>query len=426
MLDAKYYNLLARLYDEVNDRIGKTEFKAIIFDHVDDYIDTHGINILYQQCQKDLESKNISKGRSLIYFNYMKLVDYKTGFIYQDNSTLSIFESLNDEYADIVEIYGTYNSICHNKMANDNFNCLFPHLVFFYKKKAFQKKYKLNNYYYDNDKDEIIITYVPYPLYNQFDNIIYDNKKFLCIRKDANNFTDELYLKRVNYALKNMKSNIVFGPEIDGNEILDLKIIDIVKNYNNVFAVCPSYHLLKNNMWYNVATLICNNDYLPNIIRIYKNFPATFIGKEKENINGKYELNLLHIKGIGKILILICKDFITKDIDFFIDELNVDIVIVIACSKKTKDFEAIINSLRNNRQYTIMGNSCSTFYKLRERGPIFIYSNKNEVIAKVCNCSQDDCLNNKECMFSLHISTKYDEYNNSSLEIVEQIGALQI
>lgn len=103
----------------------------------------------------------------------MKLVDYKTGFIYQDNSTLSIFESLNDEYADIVEIYGTYNSICHNKMANDNFNCLFPHLVFFYKKKAFQKKYKLNNYYYDNDKDEIIITYVPYPLYNQFDNIIY-------------------------------------------------------------------------------------------------------------------------------------------------------------------------------------------------------------------------------------------------------------
>lgn len=426
MPDAKFYNLLARLYDEINDKIGKTEFKSIIFDQIDDKVDTHKKSILYQQCENDIECKNVNKDRASIYFKYMKLIDYETGTVCQNNSTISLDSPLNDDYIDVVEIYGTYNSIHHNRMSNDNFNCLFPHLVFFYKKKEFQKKYKLNNYYYDNDKDEIIITYIPYPLYNQGDNITPSGKKFSCIKKESYTTNDELYLERINYALKNEESDLIFGPEIDGSELLNQKILNVVKEFKNKFVSCPSYHVLKGNEIYNLSTLICNNDIIPNIIEIYKNFPAEFTeGKKKENINGKYELTLLHIRKIGKILILICKDYITTDINCFIEELNIDIVIVIACTKKTEAFQSKIDSLRINKQYTIMGNSCSVFYEENEKGPVFIYSNKNKINTKKCNFSKEDCLNIKDCMFSLRISSKQDKYNNSCLEIVELKGALQ-
>lgn len=56
MLDTKNYNSIARLYGKVNDI---KKIKAITFDCVDCYIDTHSISILYQQPIRGLSINSI-------------------------------------------------------------------------------------------------------------------------------------------------------------------------------------------------------------------------------------------------------------------------------------------------------------------------------------------------------------------------------
>lgn len=56
MVGTKHYNSLTKLYCEVN-YIEK--IKAITFEFVDGFIDTHGISILYQQLLKGLSINSI-------------------------------------------------------------------------------------------------------------------------------------------------------------------------------------------------------------------------------------------------------------------------------------------------------------------------------------------------------------------------------
>lgn len=416
MLDVKYYDLVANLYIKIVENIGKTFFKGIINSNIDIVVlkTLYNLDKLYNNCIK--ESCFYGDERKCrLYYSYIYLVDYFSIGICE--SFPEFQNPLNKQFIDKIEIYPSFSSIGHDKMANDNFECFFTHLIFFFKGKKYQKNYLLHNYYVLNKKEEIVISYVPYPLYDQKEYLFIEDNKITSLKNGHKINSDDLYLKRINYAIKNYDSDILFGPELDGSNYINEKVIEIAKDSKNNIIITPSFHYSKNGFYYNSSMLVINYDLLPNITKIIKNYPAVFKNHHRENIVGNYELNVIHVKGIGKILILICKDFITKDIGEFIEVLNIDLTIVIACTAKVDVFKAKMNSLKNNNQYVIFGNSCSIVKN--EENNVFMYTSTNlkECYCKACNSSPKKCNNNEHCIFSIRVSTFIDRFNNEKLLI---------
>lgn len=275
---------------------------------------------------------------------------------------------------------------------------------------------EINNYYISEKQNEISVGYIPYPRTKLTFEYSIDNHCFSKERLSLND-NDYSYIQQCRQLIKTEKIDILFGPEMNGSSSLDSEIRKLmyrshITDRPPLAILCPSYHNLNNNIKINSSTLYTKQNNSVSKQKVLKNTKSIMSGKNQNNRpivedidDSKKMLNILHIKGLGKICFLICKDYIEDYIINLITILNIDIIIVQCYTNSIKRFEEKIKELYANNHIAIIGNSCSTEKEKIDR---LIYINSNGTI-KSCKCT-NEC-NYSHCKLTKIIKIKLDNKN---------------
>ena len=176
-------------------------------------------------------------------------------------------------------------------------------------------------------------------------------------------------------------NNIIVSNEYNGSEELDDRIYDLLISYPSIkFVTCPSY-LDENN--FNRTKIYYNDENTIDYTIYKKHNPYTERGKIVENINYDDDVKfiLFHIENIGIFTIVICKDVFSDYVEAFINDAQVDVIIIMA---KTLNYSKFISKLKmfsSNKRIGLLCNSCAESKKLNSSG-IIVYYDKDKAINK--------------------------------------------
>ncbi len=217
------------------------------------------------------------------------------------------------------------------------------------------------------------------------------------------------------------KYDFIIMPETFSNDFAK-KIYECAKNSNS-FVIGPAfYEKCDDNKFISKAYIISH--YLKSRkVFVRKNYPY----QDKiidgisyaENIEypEKCEYTVLHIEGIGRILVIICSDmFVVARDEKLIDSMNIDFVFIISATPSYNEFDSIFSGYRKQNRLFLQCNLCSECKSECTKAPINI---SNGSIIKIeekpldlnaLNNKTCICLENKSCIISLTIEKKEGLY----------------
>ena len=201
----------------------------------------------------------------------------------------------------------------------------------------------------------------------------------------------------------------IFSCELVGSKTIKNKIVEQI-NYNNdfKFLVLPSYHKLENNKYLNSSTVVFKNELGIERTSINKNQPYrsdNMIEKLSENPPSYL---LIHINGIGIIMVFICVDFLTEDSKEIIEDVNPNIIIIISYTEKYSNFETRAKYFSDQGILVILGNCCQKISNLNNV-PLLVYyydGEKKESDLHVACEHYDECKTMENCYYEICITKK--------------------
>lgn len=305
----------------------------------------------------------------------------------------------------------------HYNHANENFAALFNNIYFVEKINA---PLSINNYYIDFDYDDnhergVDIELVPYPINNNI-KLENDGRKVYFNERKKDDY-DDIFVHRINDLIISETTSypkIIVTPEIVGNEYIDEAIKSIADETNNTTCiVCPSYHHIKNGKRYNSSLVITNENRTNKKKRLYK-YRGMDTRKDEllEDIDSDSGINLIviNIIGFGRIVFVICRDFLTNDYRNIIRTICPEIVII---QTYTKEFSEFINKsveYANDRCEIFMINACNAVQGLSECNYVFLEigraNKRNANVLKnkyECNLCKEKCNQIDRCEFHVKV-----------------------
>lgn len=337
-------------------------------------------------------------------------------FIIKDSRREKI---LNFEYRDKIKIFPSYGCyIDHSHTINNDIASLFNNLCFYIE----DKEISISNYYIENlfpDNGYIKIGFIPYScnFIRDYDEKEIEELKYLIPRelKNISKEDDEHLKSEVEYLAEN-DVKIIIMPETITE--LDFKFAkSIIEKYNCLIIGPASYDFQDENNPISYAK-IYNSDLIPDGYKtIQKVYP--YLSKYKndsssmEKIYCGNEFCVLHIKGFGRILVLICSDAFHPKIMTIIRNLNIDCIIVLSATVSynafNNKFSEEINSF--NRIF-LQCNLCSECFE-KSVIPQVNYQ------VKGANKDIDKC--NKKCnsVCNKHFVISLDINETEKIKIVE-------
>ena len=323
-----------------------------------------------------------------------------------------------------VMIFPTYSSVDHYYKGYECFQSLFHYLIFIDVSIFHNASFSIHNYYIDDifSTNRINVAYIPYPIK---DSVLQRNKNDLYVEEKISiDDSDKLFLKRVNNLLKGLNENIptiVFSPEMVGSNNVDLEIKKIARANKKIAAfIAPTYHKSLNGIFYNCGTIFINEDNETVKDMNKKYHPCQ---KEKMVQGDLITINLIHIKGFGKIISVICRDFLTELYKEIIKLITAEVVIVQCYTGHLREFKSVAHQICEINNCVIIGNACSAFSsnesnqniivcasrtKFRENNNVMIQTSKKVV----CNECVAGCDKNDNCNVLVELSINQDESND--------------
>ena len=240
---------------------------------------------------------------------------------------------------------------------------------------------------------------------------------------------DSYYVSRLNNIIRfNKKNNrhlIVFGPEIDGNKYLDEKIKNLIEQNGEVVSViCPSYHQEESNLFYNASKIVVRDKICmlePKITKYYKHSPILTGGYDEDISNKGVFINVFNVEGIGKITIVICKDYLTDIYDEVFKQIEPEVILVQSFTDSTLKFQEKMTDYCDNRSFTtIMLNSCNSKFGDPLETVVYDYVRKEDgkrtvdPIVLTNDACIAKCNKNKLCYHIFTISSEPNALNKSS------------
>lgn len=211
-------------------------------------------------------------------------------------------------------------------------------------------------------------------------------------------------------------SAIIFSCEICGSNEMDDYISKNLMPDKTLCIAVPSYHQKIDDKNSNQSMIFYYNDSLEfknkNVQKAEHFFE--YLNGEKINIedleNEKPKYIIFHLKNIGVVLFVICKDALTTTFSKFIDVLNPNITIVISYTPKYGEFNTALTKLTSTGNLLIIGNSCHALEGSDAIKPLVIYQNGKadpmmKVTYKFGNCGdRDSCRAMEYCYYNIDIS----------------------
>lgn len=365
-------------------------------------------DLLNTQIDLDFYEENIKKsnfGPSLVFLIKLDLLSASdAGLIEYIRENRMFNKNLSD--SDAVYIYPSYNSIDHFYKGYDKFQTLFKNLVFIVVDIFGNTEFSFKNYYIDDvvADGRLNVVYLPYPVNDSITSRLSDG---FCAEKEQLDKSDKVYLSRLNCVLSKLDLSVpimFISSEMVGSRFLDLKIKEIISNNRNIVAyLCPSYHTIINKTKRNISTIYLIEEFTLKQIQNFKFFPI-----ENETIVGDCAyINLIHIKGFGKVLTLICRDFLTDLYLKLIEMIIPDVIIVQCYTTHWREFINRINKIVELNNCVIACNSCSAFSEKEKEKSVQIigyrerYDSQSPVCIKraksVCDDCKKSCDENEKC-----------------------------
>lgn len=445
-MDVKLFNFAARIYKELNRVNSSLIFQFLQnngYDNIVNKVPNFDLSVVSEeQINKIIEKIHQNYFEDSILF--LKAIDI--GIDEDIIEAVKFKNGLLNNNGDELLVYVSYGNLDHYNHAHENLNTFFDNMYFIdlslFSGSISEKT--INNIYYDNSSktitDSLKLVFLPYPYnedlvhnddgYNRGEkliNFLYDEKKK---EKSDHLFLDRFYkyCRKENFIQNNV---LFFSPEMMGSPKIDLVIRDaLLRNRDIVGFFCPSYHeRLANNQIKNSAKLFTfqNRGFVE--LELIKHNRASSKGLV-ENITGDFGINLLilHVKGFGKIMFLICKDFISEEYNKLIDSIMPELIVVQAYSTKFSSFKTRNESICCNNSYVFIGNSCNAAKEEKAVPKLMIIAQKNigkddvETVTKeinVCDAkSFSDCCRKSECYHAFScIKRKNIQLKNLNTEI---------
>lgn len=319
-----------------------------------------------------------------------------------------------------------YPALCfseHYYHGYEIFQTIFKNLYFVDISAFGQAEYRIENYYFEkipNSEERIDICFIPYPFDKNIQQEIsggtVEERKELSVR-------DEVFIKRVK-AFVNSKTEhdstptVIFAPEMVGSSLVDSELQKIIeKNKDIISVVAPSYHQLdKDNFIRNKSTLFITEDRTTRIASVTKYRPADVKGVNEKITSNLISLVVIHINGFGKVLFLICRDFLTETMKRIINTIVPDAIVVQCYSPTLRDFEDKIRQICELNNSVVIGNACSSYQLDDERcHSVVIAGSRNKQRSgetfnvqrsdkEVCTDCISNCLYNENCNVLIHLS----------------------
>ncbi|MGM9969695.1 MAG: hypothetical protein ACI35S_04785 [Anaeroplasma sp.] len=414
-MQGKYFDLGARIIDLifVKKKKSQSEIKSLIDINFDKITKNTNIDDNFNEINK-IDEMELNDNIIILFIRYLYSLDIS---IDDEDIEFCAYNGkpLNTINTDTVEIYSSYTSINRNSNGLDSVFSLFQNMIIFVKNNFFRKDVKLISTYIDMYHKEIKIAYCPYSNVD----LDYELNETGCyfpnrcrISKD-----DYHYINKIKFLANEKRCNIIFGPEVNGSKALS----NIIKKYCNDVTnliISPSYHYSEDGKTYNQTDIFTYQFDHRKKETIYKNFPAV-TSKFIEGINSDIrKIIVININGIGRLGILICKDFLEKVVNELIEELNLDIVIVQSYSLITSDFIDRIPQFSMYKRLLIVGNSCSSLDKNNDNivnMHIGNYTNEHsnnlsKTILYNTECNDYKNCNSNYCYFIINCKKKDEKF----------------
>ena len=361
---------------------------------------------------------------------YLVALDYATDNLESDmlsvhgGALLKDTDALNTEFRDHVEIYRTFPGVDRNKISNEDYTCAFKNLIFYCKDdNEFYERLKIDNVYITQSDGKAFskfrIGFVPFTNTECAPYVEEDNRIFgIC--KTQSDAYDNRFIQTCDMLFRKGECDMVFGPEMHGSRYLDDMLYNLFRYENCKAIFCPSYYKSGSRVE-NSAKLYAKQEQHNLQKQVDKCHPAEFSNGKVEAITSKdeYHVSLLHVKGIGRILCLICKDAITQDFSDLIGMLNVDVLVVQCYTPTLTDFLEYAAKYSYKR-CIIIGNSCHAVHSspIEQQGYLHpltvIHYNPDHTQwerswqEEQCYCKTKTCEEMK-CIKIVVISTKFEE-----------------
>lgn len=365
-MKTEYYDLAGEIVLKLNS-IGNTTIKKWLSSKDFPVINPAAGNLvsgdfdnLYRLSQNAAVNNPVSEKDFAILFKYLLCLDYRSDSAEMRSVTLAAKAvPLNRANRDKIEIYFTYTEIDRANNVNEHYTYYCRNLMFYVKDKEIHKKIKLNNIYLNDYKDKLYIGFAPYPYCGNL-KLINTAGAIVAEERGSPDEYDKKYLNAVKF-LADKNCDVIFGPEMHGSPYLDGKIQKIFTKSESRVIICPSWHRNCQGKIINRAQVFYRQEGHGFETFLDKYVPAVLSNGEKEGLtnDGEFIYNyvILHANGLGRILFLICRDFLSEEIGKIIDDLNIDIVIVQCYTTDLTAFKSSANKIQNKR-LIIIGNSC--------------------------------------------------------------------
>lgn len=265
---------------------------------------------------------------------------------------------------------------------------------------------------------ELKIAVSPFGLFPHFNVSIYDENRirYFTVESDNKYFAEdnELAWNKILLAAEN-KTDIVVFPELMGNPEMATFISKKIKEQSADFIrklpsliILPSYWTKEHR---NVATVL--DRFGDEICLQCKQYPFRYeLNGEGllEAINSNMVVNILHFQGIGRIAILICKDFLTsKYVSQLMRCFKLTLIIAPSYSTGSYDFKQSIDICAHDDCNVIWINTCAAMQKGKEanfksigyvRKRISRYDDESQRLREMKICSsafEGNC--NRNCLY---------------------------
>lgn len=196
-------------------------------------------------------------------------------------------------------------------------------------------------------------------------SLVRDNVRYFQVDYfDSDNETDnELVWSKILDSAK-VKTDILVFPELLGNKNMEKYIIDKLKTLtDNEKKHIPSLIVLPSFINDRQNTAIVLDKHGNVICRQNKQYPFRYEVKKKaylEDIKGDNIVNILHYDGIGRIAIMICKDFITTQyVEKIMRCFKLNLIIVPSFSTGSYDFIQSFDLCAHDDCNVIWINTCA-------------------------------------------------------------------
>lgn len=357
------------------------------------YADEFKYKLIMKSSNSDKVLNSILTNDILLYPSYVSSFDHRHS---QNNSISSIL-----------------NSICYMSVNNCK-NIQLKHLYF-----------EENYDYKKNDTFKIACIPFSNSTIDERKNIIddsFNSKIVYTYQNNRNEYHDKRYLKNVEKVIK-LGYNIVLSPEACGKPSFSEQILKILDDKsNNSIVITPSYHDGTAPNIDNVSQLI-SKEIPGEIAQLYKSrgyiekYPSNGKCSGQEYIRNRNEYTVLHIKGFGRILVLICSDFFNQEINDLITTLNIDCILNLACTTSYNRFDEKMGALIGDNRFFIQCNNCAILKEMDENKKIspinliFKEKNKNSTnfdSSNLLKCFRE-CEKQQMCYFSVLIRRSIDD-----------------